>query len=186
MLEIKFSGRGGQGVVLTSQILGLAFFKAGLYPQCYSVFGGERRGAPVVGFLRVDPRKILLKCEIRHPHELVCLDEGLFDPTEVQALLRPGGRILLNSGRSPEAFGDLSPFRLGLIDGVAISQAVGLGRMVNTAVLGAYCRFTGHLTLEALLEAVAEMVPAKTEANLEAARRAFESFRRVEPESCHG
>jgi Pyruvate ferredoxin/flavodoxin oxidoreductase len=69
MIEISFSGRGGQGVVLASQMLGLAFFKAGEYPQCYSVFGGERRGAPPASFLRVDQRKILLKCEIKNPSD---------------------------------------------------------------------------------------------------------------------
>jgi Pyruvate/2-oxoacid:ferredoxin oxidoreductase gamma subunit len=42
-------------------MLGFAFFKAGFYPQCFSVFGGERRGAPVVSFLRVDQEKILKK-----------------------------------------------------------------------------------------------------------------------------
>jgi Pyruvate/2-oxoacid:ferredoxin oxidoreductase gamma subunit len=52
MNEIKFFGRGGQGVVMASQMLGLTFFGAGMYPQCYSLFGGERRGAPVVSFLR--------------------------------------------------------------------------------------------------------------------------------------
>jgi len=57
MNEIKFTGRGGQGAVIASQMLGLAFFKAGLYPQCFSVFGGERRGAPVMSFLRVDEKK---------------------------------------------------------------------------------------------------------------------------------
>jgi Pyruvate/2-oxoacid:ferredoxin oxidoreductase gamma subunit len=57
MKEIKFQGRGGQGVVMASQMLGLAYFKAGMYPQCYSLFGGERRGAPVVSFLRVDRGK---------------------------------------------------------------------------------------------------------------------------------
>lgn len=44
MLEVKFYGRGGQGVVMASQILAEAFFRAGFYPQCLSVFGGERRG----------------------------------------------------------------------------------------------------------------------------------------------
>ena len=65
MLEMKFTGRGGQGVVVASQILGLAFFKAGMYPQCFSVFGGERRGAPVAGFLRVDKTKD--PCKKRNP-----------------------------------------------------------------------------------------------------------------------
>ena len=58
MLEIKFHGRGGQGVVIASQMLGMAFFRKDMYPQCYSLFGGERRGAPVVSFLRVGEEKI--------------------------------------------------------------------------------------------------------------------------------
>ena len=62
MIEIKFVGRGGQGAVIASQILAKVFFLMGKYPQCFSVFGGERRGAPVASFLRVDDKKIFLKC----------------------------------------------------------------------------------------------------------------------------
>jgi len=58
------------GAVIASQILAKVFFLMGKYPQCFSVFGGERRGAPVASFLRVDDRKILLKCEIMRPDEL--------------------------------------------------------------------------------------------------------------------
>ena len=53
MIEITFIGRGGQGAVIASQILAKVYFLMGLYPQCYSLFGGERRGAPVASFLRV-------------------------------------------------------------------------------------------------------------------------------------
>src|SRR3972149_9019879 len=104
MNEIKFNGRGGQGVVMASQMLGMAYFKAGMYPQCYSLFGGERRGAPVVSFLRVDREKILLKCEIRHPGELLCFDAGLLNPDEIRATMLPGGRILVNAAEVPESF----------------------------------------------------------------------------------
>ncbi len=37
-------------MVMASQMLGMAFLRAHMYPQCYSVFGGERRGAPVAAF----------------------------------------------------------------------------------------------------------------------------------------
>lgn len=174
MLEIRFSGRGGQGVVVASQMLGLAFFKAGAYPQCYSLFGGERRGAPVVAFLRVDDRKILLKCEIGQADELLCFDDGLLDPAEVRNLLRPGGRILLNTSRPPESFSALAGYRKAFIDGGAISREAGLPAVVNTAMVGAYCRLSGRLDLDTVLQAVAEGVPAKREENMEAARRAYE------------
>jgi len=176
MLEIKFSGRGGQGVVVASQILGMAFFNAGKYPQCYSLFGGERRGAPVVGFLRVAEDKILLKCDIKHPRDLISMDDSLFDASEVRHLLLPGGRILINTRQSLDALGDLPGFTVARVDAHAISENVGLGRVINTAILGAYCRLAGDLKLDALLAAIPGMVPAKVEENQEAARKAYDSL----------
>jgi len=181
MVEIKLCGRGGQGVVLAGQMLGQAFFEAGLYPQGYSVYGGERRGAPLVSYLRVDRNKILLKCAVKRADELICLDASLLDPEEVSGQLRPGGRILINTARSESEFQALRGFRLGLVDAEAAASGLGLGRAVNTALLGAYARFSGRLGLEHVLAAIAELAPARREANLEAARRAHESLRILEP-----
>jgi 2-oxoacid:acceptor oxidoreductase gamma subunit (pyruvate/2-ketoisovalerate family) len=181
MLEIKFSGRGGQGVVVASQILGLSYFKAGKYPQCYSLFGGERRGAPVVGFLRVDADKILLKCEIKRPNGLICLDESLFDPGETRAQLKPGATVLINTARPLSELGDLSGFRVGRVDAAAISEAKGLGGIINTTVLGAHCRLAGAPDLDFLLEAIGETVPPKTAAaNREAAQKAYDTVELAE------
>jgi 2-oxoacid:acceptor oxidoreductase gamma subunit (pyruvate/2-ketoisovalerate family) len=174
MDEIKFYGRGGQGVVMASQMLGFAFFKAGFYPQCFSVFGGERRGAPVVSFLRVDQEKIRLKCGIKHPNEMVYLDDSLIDPPEVTSLMKSDGKILINTRQPPAAFKRLHPFRLGLVDARAISEQQGLGHTFNTAILGAYCRLAGKPALDELLASIEEMVPAKKKANLAAARQAYE------------
>lgn len=175
MLEIKFSGRGGQGVVLASQMLGLAFFKAGNYPQCYSVFGGERRGAPLVSFLRVDKEKILLKCEIKHPSQLICFDDSLVNPDEIKAMLKPGGRILINTRRPPENFAALSDFEIHYVDALGISAASGLGKIFNTAMIGAYCRFMGGLDITHVTAAVGELAPVKQEANMAAAQKAYEA-----------
>ena len=89
----------------------------------------------------------------------------------------PSGRILINTRRPPEAFEELKDYELGLIDALAVSQAVGLGKIINTAMVGAYSSFTGHPELDHLLEAVAELAPAKREANLEAVHRAFETIK---------
>jgi Pyruvate/2-oxoacid:ferredoxin oxidoreductase gamma subunit len=51
-----------------------------------------------------------------------------------------------------------------------------LGRTINTAILGAYCRLSAKLDLEVLLASVAEMVPAKKKENLAAARQAYEQL----------
>jgi 2-oxoacid:acceptor oxidoreductase gamma subunit (pyruvate/2-ketoisovalerate family) len=176
MLEIKFSGRGGQGVVMASQMLGAAFFRTGMYPQCYSLFGGERRGAPVVGFLRVDTKKIRLKCEIRNPNELVVFDPSLLDADEIRSTIAPGSPILVNAKKHGQFADILSGYRIGIVDGQGIAESTGLGHAANTAILGAYCRFTENVPLEDLIATIKDMAPAKKESNLEAALLGFENL----------
>ncbi len=171
--EIKFCGRGGQGVVMASQMLGLAFFKAGMYPQCYPVFGGERRGAPVVSFLRVDKEKILLKCDIKQADELLYFDTTLINVEEIRGLMRPGGRILLSTSEPVSDLEGISEHTLGLVDAPAIARKLGLGHVINTAILGAYCRFSNLLSMDHLISAIEEIVPAKREENMEAARQGY-------------
>ncbi len=177
MIEIKFRGRGGQGAVIASEILGRAFFLEGKFPQCFSLFGGERRGAPVVGFLRVDKAPILLKCQIRHPDQLILFDLSLIDEKEIARELKPCGSILINTDRGIDSFVGLRRFRIGLIDAGPIARNAGLGGTFNTAMLGAYACLTNLVRMETLVETVMKMVPAKVEANVRAVQEAFQNTR---------
>ncbi len=179
MLEIKFHGRGGQGVVIASQMLGMAFFRKDMYPQCYSLFGGERRGAPVVSFLRVGTEKILLKCEIKNPNELIVFEPSLLDAHEVRSVMPLGSRILVNSRITPNSLSELTDYRVGLVDAQSIADNLELGHVINTAILGAYCRFTGHIPIASLVETVRDMAPQKKEVNAEAARQGYEKVKIV-------
>jgi 2-oxoacid:acceptor oxidoreductase gamma subunit (pyruvate/2-ketoisovalerate family) len=174
MVEIKFYGRGGQGAVIASQILAKVFFLMGKYPQCFSVFGGERRGAPVASFLRVDDKKILRTCEIMRPDELVYLAPDLVDESEVASILKPGGLLLINNALTTNDFSALRHFRLALVDALAIAEEMGMGATINTAMLGAYARASGAVPMDVLEQVIRESVPAKVEANVAAARRAYE------------
>jgi 2-oxoacid:acceptor oxidoreductase gamma subunit (pyruvate/2-ketoisovalerate family) len=174
MIEIKFKGRGGQGAVMASEVLGRAFFIEGKYPQCFSLFGGERRGAPVVGFLRVDEEPILLKCQIKHPDHMIIFDLSLTDEKEILQELKPNGLILVNSNKEIDFFKNLRRFKIGLIDAGPIARNVGLGGTFNMAMLGAFIRLTHLVKLETLIEAVRKMVPAKIEQNLKAVQEAYE------------
>jgi 2-oxoisovalerate ferredoxin oxidoreductase gamma subunit len=182
MLEIKFKGRGGQGAVVASEILGRAFFLVGKYPQCFSLFGGERRGAPVVGFLRVDEEPILLKCQIYHPDQMIIFDVSLFDETEILQELKPNGSILINTHQGIDSFEKMRKFRIGLIDAGPIARNLGLGGTFNTAMLGAYVRLTNLVSLETLTETVRAMAPAKKEENVEAAKEAYHQTKIYEME----
>ena len=174
MIEIKFRGRGGQGAVVASEILGRGFFVEGKYPQCFSLFGGERRGTPVVGFLRVDEQPILLKCQIYHPDQMIIFDFSIVNETEILKELKPNGSLLINTHQGIDSFKNLRKFRVGLIDAGAIVRGLGLGGMFNTAMLGAYVRLTDLVSLKTLTETVMDMVPAKKEENVEAVRAAYD------------
>jgi 2-oxoacid:acceptor oxidoreductase gamma subunit (pyruvate/2-ketoisovalerate family) len=166
---------------MASQMLGLAYFKAGYYPQCYSVFGGERRGAPVFSYLRVDQKKILLKCNIKIPNQLICFDESIFDPTQPGALPLPGGKVLINTRRSLDGLEHLDQYTVAGLDAGGISLKAGLGRVINTTILGACCKLNQDTNLDDVLEAVRETVPAKVEANLEAVKLAYDAVQIRQP-----
>jgi 2-oxoisovalerate/pyruvate ferredoxin oxidoreductase gamma subunit len=185
MIEIKFRGRGGQGAVIASEILGKSLFLEGKWPQAFSLFGSERRGAPVFGFLRVDDKPILLKCQVKHPDHLVVFDLSLADEQEILQELKPGGIVLINTHREIENFAGWRAFRIGLINASAIAKSAGLGDTFNTAILGAYAHLSGLVKLETLLAVVREMAPAKIEANIEAVREAYEKVRIYPPEENH-
>lgn len=182
MIEIKFRGRGGQGAVIASEILGRAFFSEGKYPQCFSVFGGERRGAPVLGFLRVDEEPILLKCQIYHPDQMIIFDFSLTDETGIIRELKSSGVILINTHQGIDFFKRLRKFRIGLIDAGPIARGLGLGTVFNTVMLGAYARLTDLVSMSTLTETVKSMAPSKKEENIEAVKKGFEQAKVYDPE----
>jgi 2-oxoacid:acceptor oxidoreductase gamma subunit (pyruvate/2-ketoisovalerate family) len=172
MVEIKFCGRGGQGVVIAAQILARAYFLMGRYPQCYSLFGGERRGAPVTSFLRVDDKKIYLKCEIKRPDRLIYFAPDLIAENEIERTLRPGGFVLINTPFNRDRFG-LEELSVSVVHASDIAQKEGIGTAINTTMLGSYCRVAGDIPLDILEEAVRVSVPGRVEENVKSALKGY-------------
>jgi pyruvate ferredoxin oxidoreductase gamma subunit len=52
MFQVRFHGRGGQGVVTAAELLAPAAFREDRYAQAFPSFGSERMGAPVMSFCR--------------------------------------------------------------------------------------------------------------------------------------
>jgi 2-oxoacid:acceptor oxidoreductase gamma subunit (pyruvate/2-ketoisovalerate family) len=182
VIELKIRGRGGQGAVIASEMLGKACFLEGKYPQSFSVFGGERRGAPVFGYLRVDSERILLKCQIQRPDHEIIFDLSLADELEVFQELKPGGTILINTGLGIDEFPKLKAFKMGLVNAGAIARSAGLETNFNTAVLGAYIRMTGLVKMETLIAVLKGMLPLKVEENIAALRQGYENVKMHLPE----
>lgn len=182
MRELRIHGRGGQGAVVASKVLAVALFREGRWVQSFPAFGVERRGAPVMAFLRVDDEPIRLRCEVESPESLIVLDPTLMEAVDVTAGLPAGGSILISTDREPESYGDLcSRFRVATVDAARIAASHRIGSrtqpIVNTAILGAFAEFSGIVRLESVCDAIREEVPVKPEENVTAAREAAAALR---------
>jgi 2-oxoacid:acceptor oxidoreductase gamma subunit (pyruvate/2-ketoisovalerate family) len=180
MIELRFHGRGGQGAVVASKTLAQAAFLGGRYVQSYPDYGVERRGAPVVAFARIaeEGDDLFVRQDIRRPHHLLVLDATLLASSSVLAGLREGGWVVVNSPDRPERLGIDPSYRVATVDASAIALRHGLGTaaqpVVNTAILGAFVRATGIVSLDDLLAAIAHEVPTRAEANQAAAIEAHD------------
>lgn len=186
MRELRIHGRGGQGAVIASKVLAVALFREGRWVQSFPAFGVERRGAPVTAFVRVADAPVRLRCEVAAPDDLIVLDPTLITAVDVTAGLKPGGGILINSARSPEEYGELAGrFRVATVDASALATAHRIGTrtqpIVNTAILGAFARWSGLVGLDAVCQAIEEEVPVHGDANVAAARAAAAAVREAPP-----
>ena len=178
MFEIRFHGRGGQGAVVAGNVLAASLFAEGKYVQAFPHFGVERRGAPVAAFVRFDDRPIELRCHIYTPDYVIILDPSLAESCSVVEGLKKGGKVLVNSVEKPEKFTGLGDFMVATVDASSIALENKLGPpaspIVNTAILGAFARFSEIVSLESVIEAVTEFIPLKIEQNTTAVRQSYE------------
>ncbi|HZD53431.1 MAG TPA: 2-oxoacid:acceptor oxidoreductase family protein [Woeseiaceae bacterium] len=172
MLEIIIQGRGGQGAQTAGNLLAQAFFREGKEVQSVASYGGARRGTPVTSMIRVDDKPIRLRCDVERADAILC-----FDPTLLDArLLARADRdtvILVNAGRA--TWPNPGHRRIYPIEAVRISQEHNLGRVVNSALLGAFCSLLGTPALETMCATVFEYAPLKRDDNVAACRAGCEA-----------
>jgi 2-oxoacid:acceptor oxidoreductase gamma subunit (pyruvate/2-ketoisovalerate family) len=182
MIEVKVSGRGGQGAVLASQILATAFFQKGLYVQSFPSFGAERRGAPVSAFVRADSREITLRYSVQRPDWIVLLDSHLLDNPMVMGGMSEKTSLLINAPEGDEVHGP-GGNPVFVVDATGIAEKLRLKTtsfsIVNTAMVGAFAKASNLLELDGIVEVIKELVPIKNDDNADAARQAYERVREI-------
>ncbi len=173
MLEIIIQGRGGQGAQTAGNLLARAFFKEGKQVQSFASYGGARRGTPVTSMIRVAEKPIRLRCDIERADAILCFDRSLLDAGLLQRANRDT-LIMVNSAGLPEDESSLSDYRIFPIDAVTIAREYGLGRLVNTAMLCAFCCELRSPTVDTMSTTVFEAAPVKPDENVSACRAGFE------------
>lgn len=186
MSEIKIFGRGGQGAVTAAQILATAAFLEGCWAQTFPKFGAERRGAPVIAYVRLDHKPISIRTKVYAPDVVIVMDFSLFKMVNPLGDLKPDGTVIINfAGADSSLPPDIlkKAGHLYTIDASRIAHRI-YGRtaipITNVIILGAYCAVISDVSLDSVRKALPDFFPKnKLALNQNAAKLGFENVKKV-------
>ncbi len=154
--EIRITGFGGQGVVLTAYIIGRACIHANRHATMIQSFGPEARGASCSATLAISDREILYPY-IQSPDILVAMSSDGYEKYR-QELQADGILIyesdLVHPRPCKQSFG---------IPSKRIAEMLKKPLVQNIVMLGFITAVTGIVPVDAMREAVKASVPAGTE-----------------------
>jgi len=176
-IEIRWHGRGGQGAVTSAELLAQAAISEGKYAQAFPSFGPERRGAPVLAFVRISASKpIKVRAEITKPDVVVVLDPGLLKIVDFTSGLKKDGIVVINTVKSAEQIRK----ELKIDSAIVTVNATKIARellgvpITNTTMVGAVLKATGAVKMESLLEPLKHRFGRLAEKNIGAMKRAYD------------
>lgn len=174
MFEIRIHSRGGQGGVTAARLLALSAIHDGNYATACPFYGAERRGAPIVSFVRIDDKPIKVYSQIKKPDMVVVLDASVMDVIDVLQGLKKGGHVFINSAQNKEFEG----FIVNNVDltGIALKEnlVVAGSPILDTPVLGALAKM-GIISIDSAKKSIREMFT--DERNVKAAEAAYREMR---------
>lgn len=182
LTEIRWHGRGGQGVVTAGKLLAETAMGTGQYFQAFPDYGPERMGAPIRAFTRLSTNPITIHSQIEEPNVVLVLDPTLLSVVPVADGLKENGTLLVNTSMSPAEVREAAGFKTGKVFTVDASHIAieEMGREItNTPMIGAFASATGIFEIDALAEQLRawfgkKISPEMVEANVRAMRRAAE------------
>jgi pyruvate ferredoxin oxidoreductase gamma subunit len=178
LIEIRLHGRGGQGAVLAAELMVIAAFEDGKYGQAFPAFGGERRGAPVQAFVRLDVHPVRVRYRVNQPDNVIIMDHTLPNMVDVLDGLKPGGLALIDSKKSPATLLWSADASVYAVPATRIALEVFGQPFVNPAMLGAWAAATSEVSLDAIEHAFQHRFPGSLgEKNSRAAQMGYDFIR---------
>ncbi len=157
--EILITGFGGQGIVLTGNILGKA---ATLYDKKHATmtqsYGPEARGGSCSSQIVISENEILFPY-VENPQVLICMSQDGFNKNK-DSLIKEG-LIIWDTDLVKAAELDES-WTLYNIPATRFAEDIGNKMMANIVMLGFLSAVSDLVSVKSLREAVLESVPPKT------------------------
>lgn len=188
MIEIKWYGRGGQGLDTASHVLALAAFREGYFVQAFPFYGPQRGGAPFTAFNRIDTRKVRTAEQITRPHLEIVMEANLLESEEftIGKHIKPEGMLLINSPGSSEKIAYLTGFQ-GKIFTLAAHEIAKKAdiKHINGPMLGATAKIVG-IRMKTVAQQFEQTLPARLtrqeiENNLKALKNGYKALKIDKP-----
>ncbi|TFG07720.1 2-oxoacid:ferredoxin oxidoreductase subunit gamma [Candidatus Thorarchaeota archaeon] len=157
--EIRIAGTGGMGVVLAGVVLGhAAVVHGGLDAVQTQSYGSEARGTAAKSEVIVSDDKIRYP-KVVHADYSILMSQKSFDMYLGGA--KKGSTIIIDPDLVTFG-GDESTYELAKVSAMKTADELGTRMVSNMVMLGALVQRANLFSLEALENAVKDMVPEKT------------------------
>jgi len=186
-LFVRWHSRAGQGAVTGAKALAEVMSQQGKYVQAYSVYGAEKRGAPMMAFDKISDEPINDHSKAINPDYILVIDPSLVFNPEILNNTHENTKFIVTTHLSkdellamPEA-SHLKDKELYVLDAIKISQEE-IGRAIpNTPVLAAFIKISGVVSPESFLDTMKGILskfPQKIiDGNIKAMTRAMEEVK---------
>jgi 2-oxoglutarate ferredoxin oxidoreductase subunit gamma len=154
--EVIMAGTGGQGIMIMGQLLTFAAMTENRHVVWFPSYGPEARGGTADCTVIVSSDEIGSPISA-HPDTLIGMHQFLFN--KIQPSVKPGGRLIINSSLV-DTTSVRSDCTVLAIPANVIAEEIGNARAANMIVLGAYAASTGIVSVESLIAALPEVLPA--------------------------
>ena len=98
LIEIRWHGRAGQGVVTAAVTLAdVLSSEKDKYVQAFPEFGAEKRGAPILAFNRISKKPIRTHSQVYYPDIVVVTDPSLLGVVDISDGAKEDAIFLMNT-----------------------------------------------------------------------------------------
>jgi len=177
LIEIRWHGRGGQGAVTSAELMAQAAISEDHHAHAFPSFGPERRGAPVLSFVRISTQSpIKVRAEIIEPDVVVVLDPGLLPIANVTSGLKDDGIVIVNTRKHADQLREEFGIKQTLVtvNATKIAREILGVPITNTTMVGAVVKATGAVKVESLEEPIKHRFGRLADRNFQAMKRAYD------------
>ncbi|MBU1002489.1 MAG: 2-oxoacid:acceptor oxidoreductase family protein [Proteobacteria bacterium] len=156
--DVIIAGFGGQGVMLIGNLLAYAGMNQGLSVTYIPVYGPEMRGGTANCTVVISEDEIGSPI-IRTPMSLILMNRPSLD--KFQARMADGGIQIVNSSLIEPKLAESGRIKSIFVPCNETADKLGNTRMANMVAIGAYVQATGVMPIQAVKDALENVISAR-------------------------